>query len=732
MSEQITRKEFLKVAGLGLGTAAVLTGCGPASRYVTRRPYSDMPEYTLPGKSTFFATTCGECPAGCGLVVRTMEGRAHKVEGNPNHPVNFGKTCSRGQTTLQGLYNPDRIREPGKQSSRGSGQFTSVEWDAAVEVVQAALQANQPGEIAFLLGLAPDHLADLVKMIAAALGEAKILRYGSLSEFEARVTLQQAAHKAFGQARLPVFDLENAGMVLSFGANFLETWLSPVSFSRQYGTMRQGNAERRGYLVHFEPHMSLTAANADEWFPIVPGSEAFLAQGLARLIAEARTGNTPTALVSVMIDEVSRATGVAEAELKRVAKLFVNSDAPLAIPGGAALGQTDGLAAAEAVLAINTYVGNLGQPGGVFFMPDTPVYSDLPQQPAALADIASLVDQMNSGQIKVLFVHGVNPVYDIPKALGFQEALTKVPTVISFASFPDETAQQSDYVFPDHTALEAWGYQKVQVGSDRVVISGQQPVVVPLYNTRATADVFLAAVQAVGGALAEAVPYKDEVDFLQKSLAGLIGKGGAYTAPTAEAFQMLFQQYGGWWQQSAGLEKPAAQDGFLQALSQVSPQFAGDPAQYPLYLLPFPSPVLGEGSGANRPWLQETPDPMTTVMWNSWVEIHPDTARELGVKSDDVVKITSPAGEVEAVVYEYPAIQPDVIAIPLGQGHTALGRYAQGRGVNVLDLLVNQQNESGNLAFAATRVKVTPTGKTQRLARFESREGIYGKKAEGA
>ena len=212
----------------------------------------------------------------------------------------------------------------------------------------------------------------------------------------------------------------------------------------------------------------------------------------------------------------------------------------------------------------------------------------------------------------------------------------------------------------------------------------------------------------------------------------MIGKGGAYTAPTAEAFQMLFQQYGGWWQQSAGLEKPAAQDGFLQALSQVSPQFAGDPAQYPLYLLPFPSPVLGEGSGANRPWLQETPDPMTTVMWNSWVEIHPDTARELGVKSDDVVKITSPAGEVEAVVYEYPAIQPDVIAIPLGQGHTALGRYAQGRGVNVLDLLVNQQNESGNLAFAATRVKVTPTGKTQRLARFESREGIYGKKAEGA
>ena len=732
MSEPITRKEFLKVAGLGFGTAAVLTGCGPASRYVTRRPYSDMPEYTLPGQNTYFATTCGECPAGCGVIVRTMEGRAHKVEGNPNHPVNYGKTCSRGQTALQGLYNPDRIREPAKQASRGSGQFTSMDWGAAVEVVQSALQGNQAGEIAFLLGLAPDHLADLVHMIADALGGARVLRYGTLGEFDARATLIQAASKAFGQAKLPVFDFENAGMVLSFGANFLETWLSPVSFMRQYGAMRQGNPEQRGYLVHFEPRMSLTAANADEWFPILPGSELILAQGMVRLIAEAKTGSTPTALASVTIDEVSQATGIEQVDLRRVARLFVDSGSPLAVPGGAALGQANGLATAEAVLAINTYAENLGQPGGIFFAPDVPVYPAIPQQPAPIADLVSLIDQMNAGQIKVLLVHGTNPIYDIPKVFGFQEALAKVPTLISFASFPDETAGQADYVFPDHTFLEGWGYQKIQVGSDRVTISGQQPVVVPMYQTKATADVLLAAVQAIGGNLAAAVPYQDEVDFLQKSLAVLMGVGGTYTAPAADAFQLLFQQFGGWWQASAGLVKPAAQEGFLEALSQTSAQFAGDPAQYPFYLLPFPSPILGEGSGANRPWLQETPDPMTTVMWNSWVEINPDTARKLGVKNDDVVKITSPAGEVEAVVYEYPAIQPDVVAMPLGQGHSAFGRYAQGRGANVLDLLVNLENEAGNLAFAATRVNVTPTGKTKQLARFESREGITGTLEEGA
>jgi anaerobic selenocysteine-containing dehydrogenase len=159
-------------------------------------------------------------------------------------------------------------------------------------------------------------------------------------------------------------------------------------------------------------------------------------------------------------------------------------------------------------------------------------------------------------------------------------------------------------------------------------------------------------------------------------------------------------------------------------------QFSGDQNEYPLALLPFPHPNLGDGSGANNPWLQETPDPMTTVMWSSWVEINPQTAAELGVKDDDLVMISSPAGQVEAVVYEFPAIHPGMIAIPFGQGHTAMGRYANGRGINPLDLLDPVQNEAGNLAFGATRVKVQPTGKRRPLARYESRVGIYGEKGK--
>ena len=293
MSDPISRREFLKITGLGTGVAAVLTGCGPASRYVKRQPYSDMPEYTMTGKSTYFATTCGECSAGCGLIVRTMEGRAHKVEGNPQHPVNHGGTCSRGQATLQGLYNPDRIKAPGKRASRASTEFSPLEWEAAIGLVKDALQNTQSNEIAFLMGLFPDHLYDLVQLISNGLGGANVLGYGTLGEFEARVTLIEASKNLLGVAKIPYFDLANTDVVFSFGANFVETWLSPVAYADSYGVMRQGHTGRRGYFVQFEERMSQTAASGDEWFPINPGSAALLAQGLGFLVAELKPFHGP-------------------------------------------------------------------------------------------------------------------------------------------------------------------------------------------------------------------------------------------------------------------------------------------------------------------------------------------------------------------------------------------------------------------------------------------------------
>ncbi len=309
---------------------------------------------------------------------------------------------------------------------------------------------------------------------------------------------------------MPFFDLENADVVLSFGANFLETWLSPVAFTRGFAKMRRGNPERRGYFVHFEPRMSQTASKADLWVPLRPGTEGLVALAIGKLVAEAKGGAIPTAFSSVDPLAVAEESGVELALLQQVAQVFVNAHHPLAIPGGAALGQSNGLATAESVLALNAQMGNFGLPGGVFVSPLAPAQNEY-HRPASAQEMTDFIAKMNNGGVKVLFIHGINPVFELPKHLGFAEALESVPQVISFATFPDETALAADYIFPDHHGLESWGYQRAVV-SAKPILSGAQPVVAPYFNTRSTADVFLAAAP-------ESLPFADEVAFIQNKLA---------------------------------------------------------------------------------------------------------------------------------------------------------------------------------------------------------------------
>jgi formylmethanofuran dehydrogenase subunit D len=256
-----------------------------------------------------------------------------------------------------------------------------------------------------------------------------------------------------------------------------------------------------------------------------------------------------------------------------------------------------------------------------------------------------------------------------------------------------------------------------------VVVSGFQPVVVPYYNTHATADVLLSAVQGIGGTLGSALPYKDEVEYIQNNLSSLVTEDGYINAPEIKTFMGYFQQYGGWWSAQPGLANPDASNA-LNLDGSIPPASFDGTGEY--YLYPFMSPILGDGSGANKPWLQETPDPTTTVMWNSWVEIHPETAHELGIENDDVVKIISPIGEIEVSVYLYPAIEPHTIAIPFGQGHTVYGRYAQGRGVNPIHLVSPIYNGADDLAYGATKVKIEKTGRKKVISRLESLMGVYG------
>ncbi len=701
MSKKISRRDFIKLAGLGAATTAALTGCGPASRVVKREPYTEMPEFSVHGESTYFATTCRECAAGCGLIVRTYQGRAIKTEGNPNNPLNLGKTCARGQATLQGLYNPDRVTGPMKRDG------SAMSWDEATAIVSKALKS---GQAAFLMGLAPDHLYDLALEM-----DVEAIRYSALSAFEARATLVQATEEALGKKGLPFFDIGNADFVLSFGANFLETWLSPVAYTRGYAGLRKGKNRRRGLFAQVEARMSQTAAKADEWVPARTGTEGLVALAIGKLAAEAH-GEVPAAFEDVDVKDVADKAGVSMELLETVAMHWAEAERPLAIPGGAALGHSNGLQTAEAIFALNAAAGNFGQAGSVFISPAAPGVDEY-HRPANMEEMANLVEKMKSGAIKTLFVHGVNPAFELPKSLGFEEALKNVDTIISFATFPDETASLADYVFPDRHSLESWGYQRIATGTAQPAMAGAQPVVLPLeqFNVMSTVDVLIAAGE---------LPYKDEVDYIQAKISPLMAdKNANFNADEENAFLAYFQQFGGWWSNVDGLQAPA---GKLEPVQVDEAEFEGDGE---FYLLPYMSPVLAE-SGANKPWLQEIADPMTTVMWNSWVEINPETAAELGFHDDDVVRVISDAGEIELPVYRYPAIRPDTVAIAFGQGHTAYGRYAEGRGANPADVLNIKFNAAGDLAFAATRVKILPTGKQYKLSRLESKLGVYGEGLE--
>lgn len=731
MTKTITRRDLLKIAA-GATSAA---GLAPAIRRIAIEPFVQPPEEMFPGQATWYASTCRQCSAGCGIVVRTVNGRARKIEGNPLHPLNRGKLCARGQAGLQVLYNPDRLKNAVRQSGgRGSRQFQPLYWPEAFDVLKEKITTlSSADRLAFLGGLIPDHLYRLVARLLEALGAPPPIIFDLHSALEGRAAASRLSQIFFGVPDLAVYDLAKADVVFSFGANLFETWMSPVAQSVAYGTMRQGAMNGRGLLVQFEPRLSTTGASADEWVPVKPGAEGYVALAIGRIIVEERLGHVgshrPHAVLyqNVDIQEMSAASEVSVEMLQRLARAFADADRALAIPGGYLAGQRNGMSSMLAVQALNLVVEQVGRMGGVF-LSDPGSTAALRQKPHVhmFNDVLDLITKMKADEVDLLFVCGANPLFELPAAAGFAEAITHVPFVVSFSPFVDETAVWADLILPDHTYLESWGYQVPSPGADRPVVSSQQPVVRPLYDTRATADVLLELAARLEGKAAEALPWTDEAAYLEETASELHGSSlGVYDARTPPGFWTLWRQYGGWWSEKEILREPEPTELVQSPLPMSEPQFEGDPGTYPFILYPYPSIALSDGRGANLPWLQEAPDPMTTVQWGMWVELNPEMARSLGVSDNDIVQVESPHGVLEAPIVIYPGIRQDVVAIPVGQGHNDYGRFAQApSGSNPLALVapVTDPN-TGALAWGATRVRLKPTGRKHLLARLESLDG---------
>ena len=720
----IDRRDFLKLVGAG----SVGIGAGFMLRESIKHPMEHLiphviaPEDFSTGIATWYNTVCSMCPAGCGISVRTREGRAKKIEGNPSHPVSQGRLCALGQAGLQVLYNPDRLTGPLVQTGRrGSMSFAPITWEEGLGKVADRLQllkaARRGNRVCLLSQGVRGHLAQLFELFMDQLGSERLLHY----DFDHPHTLYAANKRFFGEERLPYYDLKNTRYLLSFGADFLGNWISPVHHSLGFGHSRQGRSDARGRFVQIEPRMSLSGAAADEWIAANPGTEGILALGLAHhIVSQGHYGGADrddwaNALSGYTINQVAEQTGIPTDTITRLADTFVHTEPSLAIGGGSAGNHSNGVDALVAVNALNYLVGNLGKSGGLVFNPE-PAGPVSRARQATYRTMLELAEDARQGHIEVLILNGANPVFTLPSD-GFREALAEIPLIVSLSSFMDETTALADIILPSHTYLESWGDDFPEPGVGFSIGTVAQPVVSPLYNTRATGDILLQLAQQLG--LSDTMPWSSMKDYLKDGWRKIYDRGGADTqAESFESFWTAILKAGVWGEKTHRDSAFTLDSGVIDSIGVQAPEFSGSSDVYPFILHPYLSTTLQDGRAANLPWMQELPDPMTSVVYGSWVEINPATAKRLGLTEGDLVDIESPQGKVRAPVYIYPAIMPDVIAMPIGQGHLEYGRYAKNRGVNPIKILSPQMEPfTGALASSATRVKITATGRRVKLVK---------------
>ena len=666
-SSGVKRRDFLKVVSV-TGAAAAAVGCssGDVEKLI---PYLVSPDQTTPGVSNYYATTCRECAAGCGLIVEVRDGRAIKAEGNPQHPVNQGALCARGQSGLQGLYNPDRFRGPMK---RDGDKLVAITWTEAMQTLAAKLgEVKSRGQGAKVAVVNQHEQGSFPAFLDSVLGGYGIAPHHSY-DAEAPIAVAQANKAAYG-ASWPKIDFGAASLIVSFSADFLDGWGLPVPQQLAFSAAR-GKVEGAPRFIYVGARRSLTGLNADQWIPARPGTEVTIVNAL---------------LGRGSVAAAAEAAGVGVKLIEGLAAEIRGASASAILSGGYG---ADAGELASAVAELNKARGNVGKTiltseGYLAF-----------EGVAGHAEMRELAERMAAGDVPLFIVRHANPAYTTAPAVGFAAALAKVPFKVSFSSVPDDTTSLCDLILPDHHALESWG----DAEPTRGLLSLQQPTMDPVFDSRSTGDVLLA-----------------------------IAKGDQ-----AMVSRFAFADYRGWIANRVG-GNAALKDALPTAMmagssasraSRTAARPAAAGAQDGAYhLITYPSPTLGDGRGANKPWLQELPDPVTKIVWQTVVEMHAETALAIGVVDGDMVTVKTAAGDLTAPAFVYIGIRPDTIAVQVGRGQTAAGRYAVA-GENAWTLLAGGEDaRSGAAALSNTKATVTKASGNQRIVTIEGSGRQHGR-----
>lgn len=638
---EANRRDFLKFLGFGLGAATVAAGCDiPVKRAI---PYVVKPDSIVPGVATYYASTYVNGGDYCPILVKCREGRPIKIEGNDLSPLTEGGTSARAQASVLSLYDTHRYREPMKRSGES---MSATSWEDLDSEVMSKLQSSRNVRVVSNTIMSPTGKKAINDFMAKYPGS-KWISYDPVSSG----AILEANEMSYGMAVVPSYHFDKASVIVSFNADFLGTWISPVEFARQYSKNRIVDAHNPKMSRHIqvESHMSMTGSNADNRVLVKPSE---LGSAIAFLHAQLTGGSGGNSL-----------NDKAKAALIKVAMELKKAGSKSMIVSGSNNPY-------EQVL-VNHMNEVLGAYGNTITMSDASM-----QRQGNEKDLDALINEMNGGRVDAIVLLDANPAYDSSSASKFAEALSKVQTKVAVNYLPNETSALCDYIAPCHHYLESWGDVEAKKGQ----ISLIQPTISPLFNTRQSEETMLAWSGSD----------QSYMDYMK-----------ANWQENMFSHQSDFLSFQSYWDN-------CLREGIVNSHSEAGkPEFAGDislakskvskPSGSELEIVFFETANMGNGQFASNPWLQEMPDPVARTTWGNYLAVpvkFDGNKRFVGLNDlddGDIVELTVGDKSFTLPVVKQFGMAEGTVALALGYGRAEAGKCGSGVGVNVNECLTKAE-----------------------------------------
>ncbi len=685
-----SRRDFLKLVGFSFATAAITSSCEkPVQKAI---PYLIKPEEITPGKANFYASTFFDGTEHCPVVVKVRDGRPIKIEANKQSPVTGGGTTARVQASVLELYDQARLKGP----SEGRKE---VDWEEIDSRVIAKLREQGSGRKVLLTStiISPSTIR-LIKDLQLAHPSLEWIVYDEISA----EAIREAHRQLTGRSVIPGYHFDKANLIVSFDADFLGTWLTPVEFAGGYAAKRTVTSEKASMSKHiqFEAGYSLTGSNADERYPVSPAKAKAIIAKIFNAIATEK-GEAPIQAPECGFDTTSL-----------VSDLLDNGGSSI-VAGGASDLQVQLM-----IAGINRMLGNYGETLDLNRTINLKQGSD--------RNFAALKQSLLQKEVGLLIMHNVNPVYSDPAGVELGRIIKDAGLSVYTGSTICETAQVTQLVAPDHHYLEAWGDAEPLKGA----FSLQQPVIHPLYNTRAFQDSLLAWSSRETGYDEVLQQYwKENIYPLAESgldfrawWTGILQRGtfevrltekpynGEFRLPELRIEQVQVERI-------AQQEERMTQQEERVAQAQQDADGSAPERQAGMTLTLYASVGLADGRHANNPWLQELPDPVTKVCWDNYLTVSVGDAEERGLKDEDVVSVNG----IKVPVLVQAGQAGGTCSLALGYGRTVAGKVGNLVGMNAYAFV---QEREGQREYVIEGVVIEKTGERYELARTQTHHNM--------